>query len=108
MHPIVLFTALVTSAAHAAPVAGMAHVTLSGAVNAAFDIAVKDCVVMPAGASFVSGLTFNMPRGEMIASGIVQIAAYAGDKTYDRPDPASKAIRFSLQVHKAASDAKIY
>ena len=87
---------------------GKGHVTLKGDVNSSFDIEVKDCVATRPGDTIMSGLMFTIPRGDLIATGVLQIAAYAGDKTYERTPANDKAIRMSLQVQKTARDSKIY
>jgi hypothetical protein len=87
---------------------GKGHVTLKGDVNASFDIEVRDCVATRPGDTLASGFMFTIPRGALIATGVFQVPAYAGDKTYERTPANDKTIRLSLQVHKAASDSKIY
>ena len=37
-----------------------------------------------------------------------QLAAYSGDRTYERTPANDKTIRLSLQIHKTAKDSKIY
>jgi hypothetical protein len=87
---------------------GKGHVTLKGDVNSSFDIDIKDCVVMGPGDSIMNGLMFTIPHGDLIATGVFQLGAYSGDKTYERTPANDKAVRLSLQVHKTAKDSKIY
>jgi hypothetical protein len=93
---------------HIAAAPGKGHVTLKGDVNASFDIDVKDCVAMRPGDSLMNGFMFNIPRGALIATGVFQVPGYSGDKTYERTPTNDKVVRLSLQIHKAASDPKIY
>src|SRR5258708_10382209 len=88
--------------------AGKGHVTLKGDVNSSFDIDVKGCVAMGPGDSMMNGLMFTIPRGDLIATGVFQVAAYSGDKTYERTPANDKTIRLSLQIQKTAKDSKIY
>jgi hypothetical protein len=87
---------------------GKGHVTLKGDVNASFDIEVKDCVATRPGDTLASGFMFTIPRGTLIATGVFQVPAYSGDKTYERTPANDKTIRLSLQIHKTANDTKIY
>jgi hypothetical protein len=94
--------------AHLAAAPGKGHVTLKGDVNASFDIDVKDCVAMRPGDSLMNGLMFTIPRSGLIATGVFQVPAFSGDKTYERTPASDKTIRMSLQIHKTANDSKIY
>jgi len=87
---------------------GKGHITLKGDVNSSFDIDVKGCVATAPGESMANGFMFTIPRGDLIATGVFQVAAYSGDKTYERTPSADKTIRLSLQIQKTAKDSKIY
>jgi hypothetical protein len=87
---------------------GKGHVILKGDVNSSFDIDIKGCVVMRPGDSMMNGFMFTIPRGDLIATGVLQVPAYSGDKTYERTPAHDKTIRLSLQVQKTAKDSKIY
>ena len=98
----------IVSGGHIAAAPGKGHVTLKGDVNASFDIDVKDCVATRPGDTLMSGFMFSIPRGTLIATGVFQVPAYSGDKTYERTPANDKTIRLSLQVQKTANDPKIY
>jgi hypothetical protein len=96
------------SGANVVAAPGKGHVTLKGDVNASFDIDVKDCVATRPGDTLASGFMFTIPRGSLIATGVFQVPAYSGDKTYERSPANDKTVRLSLQIHKTANDSKIY
>lgn len=100
--------AILLSAIYAGAEPGKGHVTLTGSVNVSFDIVVKQCVAVMPGDSLGNGFMFNIPRGDLIATGVFQVGAYSGDKTYERTPSNDKAIRLSLQIHKTEKDSKIY
>jgi hypothetical protein len=103
-----ILIAFALTSAPGAATTGKGHVTLKGDVNASFDIEVKDCVATRPGDTLASGFMFTIPRGTLIATGVFQVPAYSGDKTYERTPTNDKTIRLSLQIHKTANDSKIY
>jgi hypothetical protein len=103
---ILLLLGVASHVVAAAP--GKGHISLKGDVNASFDIEIKDCVATRPGDTLMSGFMFNIPRGDLIATGVFQVPAYSGDKIYERTPSNDKTVRLSLQVHKTAKDSKIY
>jgi hypothetical protein len=87
---------------------GKGHIVLKGDVTSSFDIDVKDCVAMRPGDSIMNGFMFTIPHGDLIATGVFQVPAYSGDRTYQRTPANDKTIRLSLQIQKTAKDPKIY
>ena len=110
MRPVVTLWVVVVLAGgvRAAAAPGRGHVTLKGDVDASFDIEVNGCVAMRPGDSTMDGFMFTIVHNEMIATGVIQVPGYGGDKTYERTPANDRAVRLSLQIHKSAKDSKVY
>jgi hypothetical protein len=103
-----LVVMVLVGGAHVVAAPGRGHVTLNGDVSASFDIEVNGCVATRPGDSVVDGFMFTIVHNEMIASGVIQVPGYGGDKTYERTPANDRAVRLSLQIHKSARDSKVY
>ncbi|HUC76959.1 MAG TPA: hypothetical protein VMS04_16775 [Vicinamibacterales bacterium] len=103
-----LVVMVLVGGARVAAAPGRGHVTLAGDVNASFDIEVNGCVAMRPGDSVMDGFMFTIVHNEMIATGVIQVPGYGGEKTYERTPANDRVVRLSLQIHKSARDSKIY
>lgn len=113
MRPICLLViaAALAGGVRVAAAPGKGHVTLTGDVNASFDIGVERCITMNPGDSIMNGFTFQIPHGDMIALGVFQVAGYSGDKTYERTPANGTAMLMSLmgvRIKKTPKESQSY
>jgi len=108
---VLVIAAALAGGAHVAAAPGKGHLTLKGDIDASFDIGVEHCITMRPGDSLMNGFTFQIPHGEMISLGVFQVAAYAGDKTYERTPANGTAMLLSLmgvRVQKTPKQSQSY
>jgi hypothetical protein len=106
-----MIAAVLAGGARVAAAPGKGHVTLTGDVNASFDIGVERCITMKPGDSIMNGFTFQIPHGDVIALGLFQVAGYSGDKTYERTPANGTAMLLSLmgvRIQKTPKQSQSY